>query len=343
MTKLRWSAIAVFVLIPWAITYALIGIRTNFYSNLHRKLPLFAAQPLIDTLIAGDSRVLRVSADPMRARGWVPFNFGLSAASVEDIAMEVRYATTRAPIRRALIGLNPAGMSDAVPFESSQYAEQPPFSLPDVLSFAELESGAAARRPKPAPPTGPSAYILPVSRATVTLHGILDRFSVIHPWDGFYDDGTVAYVGIRDRIASGRFDFERERDPTYWMSIPGGDFGYRRTGQLAPHAKALYLKIITALRTAGVPVVLFETVRGPRYRAAVDADPLLTRLLDEWRTFFRGTEGPCVAFLDGNDLHGVYRDEDFFDAAHIIGPSELRLGQRLTTEMVALEERCRTR
>jgi hypothetical protein len=341
VARLRWAAIAVFVLVPWAITYALLGLRTDFYSNLYRKVPLLAAQPQTDTLIAGDSRVLRVSGDPMRARGWVPFNFGLSAASSEDIAMQVRYTTMHAPIRRVIIGLNPAGMSDVAPFESSVYVDEAPFSSPEIRGFAELEPGAADRRPRPAPPSGPAAYILPVSRATKTLHGLLDHFSVIHAWDGFYADGTVAYTGVRDRIASGRFEFERERDPTYWMSIPGGDFGYRRSGQLAPHAKAVYLKVLSMLQSERIPVVLFETGRGPRYRAAVAADPMLTHLLGEWRAFFKSTVGPCVAFLDGDDLSGVYRDEDFFDAAHIIGPSELRLGERLTAEMARLEARCR--
>lgn len=328
------------VIVPWLITYGLLSLRTDFYSGLYRKMPLLAAMPNADTLIAGDSRVLTISGDPMRARGWKPFNFGLSAATSEDVAMEVRVTLDRAPIRRVVLGLDFSTMSDAVPFETSPYVNEWPFSSPEVRAFAEIEPGSAARRPAPPKPTGVASWLLPVSRATIPLHGILDRWNVLHEWDGYYPDGQMAYVGIRRQIAAGTFDFERERDPAFHLMRPGGEYSYRITQRLAPHAKVVYQRIFTTLAAQGIPVVGFETARGPRYQAAIDSDPLLVRLLAEWRAFFRSTESPCVRFLDRADLNGVFDDADFFDSTHFLGPTQVRLGTRLADELARMEPAC---
>ena len=341
--RVRWAAIALVVLVPWLVTDGLLSLRRDFYSGLYRKVPLLAAMPNADTLVAGDSRVLRVSSDPMRARGWVPFNFGLSAANAEDVAMEVRYTLDHAPIRRAIIGLNFANMSDPAPFATSGYVDEWPFSARETREFAELEPGSAARRPTPTPPSGPTAWILPVSRATVTLHGIFDRWSVLHEWDGYYPDGRIAYVSIRRQLDAGTFDVERERNPEFELNRPGGEYSYRRNPRLAPHVQAVYRRIFNTLAAQGIPVVAFETGHAARYRAVIDGDPLLAQLAVAWRSFFRSMEGPCVKFLDRDDLGDAYRAEDFFDAAHFVGPTEERLGRRLSDDLAQAETACTAR
>lgn len=315
--RLRWAAVAVFVAVPWMVTYALTAL-PNPHSELRRKVPLLAAMPHADTLIAGDSTVLRVSGEPFRARGWTPFNFGLSLANAEDIALEVRYALDHASIHRVVIGLTFSNMSDVVPFESSQFSHEEPFAL--------LAARPAAR--------GPNR-----ERAFQVLQGVmLEAAMRVTARTAFAADGSARYEYVQQELSSGRM--VRDPNPARYINRAGGEIAYRRRQQLSPHVKGVFEQLFGTLTGRGIPVVAFETGRGPDYNAAIAQDPLLARLLGEWRAFFRAQTTPCVRFLGGPELAGVYRAEDFFDAAHFIGPTEIAIGATLATALAEVEATC---
>ena len=69
----------------------------------------------------------------------------------------------------------------------------------------------------------------------------------------------------------------------------------------------------------------------------IDENPLLADLQAQWRAFYRSESRGSVRFLDTNSVRDCYDFRDFVDAEHFIGPTEERLGTRLSENLAALE------
>ena len=81
----KWVAILTFGIIPWVVVYGIIVFGADLPTEVAVKASLLAQRPNVDTVIVGDSRVLRVAEEPFAQRGWHFFNMGLRGGSpVED-------------------------------------------------------------------------------------------------------------------------------------------------------------------------------------------------------------------------------------------------------------------
>jgi len=334
--RLKWAAIICFAATPFLCVW------TTFLALPEpppvdvEKAALLRRYPEVDTVVVGDSRVEGISGKPFTARGWHYFNMGLGGISPEDMALELRFAMLHGRIRRVVMGASFEGMTARYPFQFSRYCSSGPFASQEILAFATVDRGPSPRANRGGLRLFLRNGLLPVTGANSRLRWLIARITG-SDLEGYRPDGTMIYKGIENQIAAGDYDFVRQRDPNIYFSAEYSDIRYLENPELSPSAKRLYRKVFAALRAEKIPCVVFETGRTAQYQAMIDAQPQLAGLQAQWREFFRGEAYGGITFLDASATKDLYRDEDFFDAVHFVGPTRLRLAQRLADKLAALE------
>jgi hypothetical protein len=338
----KWSAIILFVGLPWGMVYGVLAAADDLPTELAEKESLFQARPAINTVVIGGSRALRVAEQPFADRGWAFFNMALNGQYPEDEAMELKYALLHRPIRRVALGVSFENMSERYAFEGTFNWKEPQFHQPAILDFANFDPAAM-----PAEPPSLSRkvgillknYVLPIDRARPRFHGLLDRAGIEEIPPLFLPNGNAAYVRIEREIHGGSYDFKANQDPVHYWQMHGEE-AYLRNGKLAEHAKVLYRKMFAELRRLKIPTVVFETPRTPEYQAMIEANAQLAALYAEWLTFFRTECHGCVKFVEATAMADCYDYAEFFDPVHYIGQTEQRVGLRLAAELAELERTC---
>jgi hypothetical protein len=338
----RWLAIGLFIGLPWCLGSALFILRPTPVSEPVLKTELMDKRGMVDTIIVGDSRVLRIGGPPFNQRGWTYFNMGMSGVSPEDLAMAIRKAMLDKQIARVVIGLAFNNMTQSFPFELSRYYKDPSFRDPRILEFVGKPNiprpflGSVVQRIH-----AELFQLLPVGGAGETVRYLRAKWSGRTPESFFRADGTVNYTRIEEQIAAGTYDFAAETDPRSYFSRWDSEVRYLANKRLAPESKQLLCRVIEDLRVKRIPCLMYETGRIVAYQRMIDQDPLLKTLQSEWRAFFRDESYGCIKFLDADTLRPVYAERDFFDPVHFVGPTEDRLSERLADELDQLERSCR--
>lgn len=328
----RWLAIWLFIGLPWCLGLAHLAIAPPPpESEPSIKMALMEKRGRIDTIIVGDSRVLRVGGPAFAQRGWTYFNLGMSGLSPEDLVMQLQKAMLVEPVERVIIGLSFENMTEAFPFEFSRYHSERMFQDPEIVELIGKANPLRSFRPQLDEALN---KLLPIGAGRHTKWDVRSVPELIRP------DGTAAYVQIQREIALGTYDFKVNRDPAMYFNEEDSEARYLAVGHLSPESKQLFSRVLAQLRERRVPTLLFETGRTAAYQAMIDRDPVLQGLQSEWRAFFRAQATDCIRFLDQPSLHAVYDENDFFDAVHFIGPTEGRLTKRLAGEMAGLEADC---
>ena len=333
---MQWAAIAVFAAAPWICTWSAIVALPNEPPESAEKAAQFDQRGVVDTVIVGDSRVMRIAEGPFAARGWNYFNFGLSGVSPEDMAMELKYAMTHGKIRRVVMGVSFEGMTERFPFEFSRFWNASPFAAAEIRDFAATGQGEG-RRAASRERISFGKDILPMGQANVRLRYFAAKLTGQYR-PASLPNGEAAYTAIQSRIETGAFDFEHERDPKIYFDRADCESRYLERAELAAHVRQLYRQVFAALREAKIPCVVYETPRTTAYQRMLDDREELSRLQAQWRDFFRNESGGLIKFLDVQATRDCVNDADFFDAVHFIGPTEQRLAVRLANELAALKQ-----
>ena len=329
------AAIACFVLVPWLVVYVVIGLVRDPSAEDLVKERLLLQRPGVDTVVVGDSRVGYISEEPFARKGWTYFNFGMSGISPSDVAVQLKYALKHTGVRRVVMGLSFENMNEAKPLQHSPFAHEVPFNDPEILAYATVAPGSRGESSYAAFRTAVDEYVLPIQRAAPKLRALV-AVLVKPPTQFFQPNGNVAYVGIREAIAGGTYDFQTNRDPQYYFNVH--DAPYQRRQRLGEHAKAIYVRMFDTLRGLNMPCIAFETGRTAEHQRMLDADPLLVRLQNEWREFFRGQSHGSVKFVEYSNVADCYDKNDFVDSLHFIGKTGDRLAERLADELDELEK-----
>ena len=206
----------------------------------------------VDTIIVGDSRVLRLGGAEFSKRGWVYFNWAMSGMSPEDLVMPLRRAMLTQPIGRVVIGLSFENMTQAFPFEFSRYHDDAPFRDPRIVELVGTAnvSGFFARGSIVNRFYETLYRVLPIGRAGRTASYLRAQWNGTADAPLFRPDGTDAYTRIEGQIAAGTFDFATHKDPRNYFSLEdGGDVLYLAKRRLAPESKQLFSRVIALLRT----------------------------------------------------------------------------------------------
>ena len=333
MTLWKWWGIACFAVVPSLWTWCIVWLCPVPLDEAEEKLLLFRQRAAVDTVIVGDSRVTLLGEASFAKRGWAFFNMSLDGISVEDTAMELKYAMLQGRIRRVIMGVSFEGMNESYPFEFSDYSTAGPLAAPEMVAFATVDDGTGPTRVQ-VPFMGRIAEeVLPIERAQPKLDELGFRLKgIVRPY--LLPDGSRNLAPIEEMIRKGRFEFAGRHDAKNYFSRY--DTEYYKTRCLAPHAKRLYEKMFRSLREAGIACVVFETGRTAAYQQLIDQDPLLSGLQREWRAFFASQSYGSVRFLDIAALRDCYREEDALDACHYLGTTADRLGNRLAEELCDL-------
>ena len=332
-TKIRWSAIALFVGIPWFLGLAHWLVRPPPPGEVSIKLKLLAQRGPVDTFVIGESRSLRLGGEPFSRRGWRHFNLALSGLSPEHSALQLVYALEHHKVRRVIMGVSFENMAHTASFFSSQHSWHPAFA---ELSL-EPYCGAVA-------PANPDVWephdLLPVGRAASTArYYLLVLSGVAYAPRPFLNDGRAAYVRIQQQFDSATFDSVRNRDPKKYFRCCRGNNTERYLQQrvISKDAQHLYSGLFRALRRSKIPCIVFETGRTHQFQKLIDEEPVLSRLQKEWRSFYRSESRGSVKFLPIEHLGRWYDQNDFFDAVHTLGETPRRLSEKLATELETLE------
>jgi hypothetical protein len=142
----RWAGIVLFVGVPWVFIYTLIAFGIDLPSEIVLKDSIFRSRPRVDTVVVGDSRVLRLNEEAFQAKGWAFFNMGLSGMSPEDVALQLGYALSRGTIRRVVMGVSFESLSEKYAFEHSRYYLDEPFMRAGVSDLAGTPPAAVVGR-----------------------------------------------------------------------------------------------------------------------------------------------------------------------------------------------------
>ncbi len=333
---LKWAAILCFASAPFVCVWTTALALPDPPPEHALKAELFRRRPVVDMVVVGDSRVVGIAEEPFAAKGWNYFNMGLSGVSPEDMAMELKYAMLHGQIRRVAMGVSFEGMTAGYPFEFSRYHSTGPFAAAEIVGFATVDEG-----PRPAQSRGIRKFLrsdlLPMTRANTRLRWCVAQ-TLGHGMVEDRPNGTAAYAAVREQIAAGDYDFARQRDPNIYFNLEDSESRYLEKPVLAPYALRLYGKVFAALREAKIACVVFETGRTAKYQQMIDAHAELGQLQRQWREFFRSQSYGGVTFLDAAATRDCFREDDFFDAVHFIGPTGTRLATRLADELAAIEK-----
>ena len=365
----RWTGILIFVGIPWLIILLLKPV-PDILDEFDEKLLAFEGRPNFDTVIIGDSRVLRIKEDEFSERGWVFFNMGLPGLSAADIALTLNFTLDQRPIQRVIIGASFENMTEFKPFEFSRYATRyanvPFYSMKEIYLFNDIEeenikdlqntkkkdmlenkikrifinSNGLQEIIDKIVNKIKSELNAPIRQASNDLHMFLNIFGIKKLVPTINPDGTAIYTKIQEEIKNGKYDFIKNRHvQTYWER-PDGEIRYLEKGKLSENSKKTYQKVFNILADRGIPVIIFETPRLPAYQQRINSNELLNHLQEEWRNFYRKQENNCIRFLDYTSIEEIIDPNDFFDATHFIGVSENRLAAKLALELSSKENSC---
>jgi hypothetical protein len=303
------------------------------------KHALFLKRPLVDTVISGDSRVMRIIPGPFLKRGWAPFDWGLSGLDPGDIAMSVRHAFVYGKPKRVVLGVSFESMAEPSPYMTSRYIYIFPFTDPRINRSWGLDEKAGLKQ-KLWQVKKDLGNFWRATKARVQARRQYFVYKYIQhrqPADIFDAYGNEYYAEIRKQISAGTFD-AGNRDPTGYFQREDGEAGFLKYKKLSGQAMAIYTRLLDELRRAKVPSLVFETARTVQYQAMIDGDPLLKRLNEQWREFFRKQSYGGIKFIEAKDLAPYYHFEDFFDPVHFIGgKTEEELPEKLAAELQALE------
>lgn len=356
---LSWAAILLFIGAPWIFILLLVPV-PDVPDEFQEKMEAFKHRSNFDTILIGDSRVLRISEDQFAPRNWKFFNMAFSGLSPEDVEMSLDLALARRPIRRAIIGVSFENMTESFPFEFSSfrahYEKEQVSAAMNIHHFDDPNMGGesiglmgkatnliANRQFQKLvnKVVAKATFFLddPVRRASSRLHMLLSILSIKSLPPVFLPDGSAAYTNIQ-KDKNGRYDFRPNHDVGHHWERPDSEARYIERGTLSESAKDVYRRIFSVLKQSGIPAVVFETGRIPAYQQRIDSDPLLHRLQSEWRTFYRDQQSACLRFLDISMLEGVYDPSDFLDATHPIGPTADRLAAKVATELSYVQSGC---
>jgi hypothetical protein len=341
-SSIKWCALLLFAVTPIALSRIVIsfgGPQPTFYSE---KPPLLQKRTNVDTVVIGDSRVLRLDESVFQERGWNYFNMGLPGTSPEDAAMQLEYVLLRRPIKRVLIGACLEGMSETFPFQFSGCLGTPAFQDPKVVSFATVTSPADGDDPHQA--TSPSwlelpKFLLPIGQASTAMHGRLISMGLEQKPAWYLANGNMDYRDVERSIREGIYDFEKNRNPHTYFDRPEDAPGLLKNGTLPRYLTRLYQKMLDELRSRHIPTVVYETGRSPGLETLYASNKTLSDLQAKWRAFFRSEAHDGVEFLDIAQTRDCYDDNDFIDAVHFVGGTETRLARRLADRLAQLEAR----
>jgi len=359
---LRWAAILLFIGLPWIIIL-LLKLVPDIPDEFHEKMEAFGRRPHLDTVVVGDSRVMRLSENHFRTRGWSFFNMGFSGLSPDDVEMSLHFALANRPIRRVIIGVSFENMTQSFPFEFSRYRdryEKPLGSyvednrrVNDATKIEKKKKNKSMDKVKNLVSNNKFQEVADIALAKAdsffnkrirgsssNLHMLLSIWGIkpLHP--NILPDGAIAYRHIHEDIKNGRYNFQRNRNVDRYWTRKDSEVRYLERGTLSESSKDVYRRIFSTLKLRGIPAVVFETGKLPEYQQRIDSDPLLNRLQGEWRNFYHDQQNSCLRFLDSKSLEGVYDPNDFFDATHFIGLTEHHLAVKIATELSSVESGC---
>jgi hypothetical protein len=361
-SPLRWAAILLFIGLPWIIIL-LLRLVPDIPDEFHEKMEAFERRPRLDTIVVGDSRVMRLSEDHFRTRGWSLFNMGFSGLSPDDVEMALHFALAHRPIRRAVIGVSFENMTQSFPYEFSRYRDRYTKPLGSYIEDTrQVNASVEIEKPKKfksmdkiknlfsdgsfqeiadiAVAKVDSFFNKRIRNSSSNLHMLLSILEIKPLYPNILPDGTIAYRHIHEDIKYGRYDFRRNRNVDKYWGRKDSEVRYLERGTLSESSKDVYRRIFSTLKSRGIPAVVFETGKLPEYQQRIDSDPLLNRLQSEWRAFYRDQQSSCLRFLDFYSLDGVYDPNDFFDATHFIGMTEGRLAEKVVAELLSVETDC---
>ena len=356
--RFKWMGILCFAVIPPIWAYAILGVLPAPPHEFVEKEKFYRIRMPIDTIVVGDSRVLTLSERCFVDKGWSFFNMGFSGVSPADMAIALRYAMLTGKVRRVVMGVSFEGMIERSPMELSTIRGA--FcATPETLAFAAVEQVEMPRVDSPGSRLAAwesrveeavERRLLPVSRAAPHLRLLVGKMqghqgghtgpfgNAIYP---SVDAKRKANQGKTSSASRPKQEEEHDaadgRNPAIYLARRDRVTRYRETGELAAHAKKLYVRVFETLRQANVHCVVFETGRTAEYQGIIDADPLLTRLQAEWRSFFRSQAYGGIKFLDAAAIRECFDEEDFLDAVHVYGPTADRLARRCAEELAALD------
>jgi len=335
----RWAAVGVFALFPWcvgALNRALSPPEET--TEGAEKVNLLAWRGPVDTVLAGDSRVMTIRETAFASYGWRFFNMGLSGMSPEDVVLQFAYARSRHPVRRLILGLSFENMTERFPYEFSRYRKAARFRHPAVLGVAGWPQGRNALKLR----LEDLYDWFPVGRAASTVLYLQAKSAgQAPPATSWLPDGSIRYEQIEEQIREGQYDFAKYRKPEIFFNRPDFEARYLETGSLSPDARKLFLRLVDQIRNDGTTAVMFETATTADFDRRIEGNPALARLRREWRAFFRAQSRGCVRFLEAGEMRAAYADADFIDAVHYIGKTSERVGAALARELHELEATCR--
>lgn len=324
---LRWLALAAVVLFgasPSLMLGLVLWLVPEPESEGAEKVRVMAARPPADTLVVGDSRVLRLDEEAFTRRGWRYFNMGMSGLSPSDVAAQLGLALERLPVARVVMGVSFEQLTGNRPGEFATHAVRPPFGDVDLAPFGIDRSQLA-----PTPVTNSR-------RATARLRALIGG-----PNPLFLPNGNYAYTRVRADIAAGRFDREFQLSPFHYFNRDDGEVRYQETRRLSPFDREQFAGMLECLRRRKIPCLVFETARTQAYQQLIDQTPPLPALQEEFRAWLRAESRGSVRFLPCAATRALHDEADFFDAVHFIGKTENRLAERLAQELASLESEVR--
>ncbi len=331
----RWWAIGLFSGLPWAMGMTLHAVcPAPPKSEVVIKAELLAQRGPVDTVIAGDSRVGRVEGASFVKRNWAYFNMGMTGLSPEDTAMQVRYVMNRGTVKRVLMGASFENMTEHRPFEHSHYTEAPfrDLDMSELIGMQAPRSGWLEAL----------GTLLPLGAANLAIRRSWQQRKDVKGSPLMRADGNFTYQHVEDAIRDGK--------RAYTVEPPGelkryyiyrGEGQYLETQRLDEGTQAIYTRMFRYFRQHRVPCVVFETARTTAYRNAIHDDPVISRLYDEWREYYRSESYGCVRFIDSDQLRDCHDEDDFFDPVHFVGETQVRLTERLAENLADLESSCR--
>ncbi|MBF0595415.1 MAG: hypothetical protein HQL22_10690 [Candidatus Omnitrophica bacterium] len=307
------------------------------------KHELFMKRPVVDTVICADSRISRLSMDVFLKRGWHPFSWTLSGLNPADEALQLAHALYYGKIRRAIIGVSFEAMAEKSPAMTSQNIRFFPFNQPQVGPLwgltKELNSNRGLSDRLRLAKVSLDLFFVETkvrlqARLTYCYKRLLGK-DFLTEWDAY---GNVEFSEIRRQIKDGVYDFQKNRDPLLYFNLKAGEKTFLKNKALSLEAQKIYAKMFEQLRLRKIPTVVVETVKTAEYQRLIDADPLLKRLNDQWRDFFRQEAYGGIRFLEGKEAAACYDPREFIDAVHFVGErTEKALAEKLALEIEKLE------